>query len=158
MLLSGTSLSNITDKEIVVLLDRHGADHLILASDVASETLRRSKVKKDNPFGYIQAVCKNLEIPDWFIPYHDRAKSNQDKRKSEDEAIAQKKQEEELEESRNMYWGALSDQIRNNYLEAAVAGFDKDLSVSGEAKLAIAKLLAWDDIPREQQKSCCVSY
>ena len=72
MLLSGTSLSGITDLEIQALSARHGSEQLIKAADIAAETWRREREEIRNPGGYLNALCGALVVPSWYLPPEER--------------------------------------------------------------------------------------
>ncbi len=60
LLLSGTSLGEISEKELGGLAKRHGSELLLQAADVAAETWRRHPEDKHNPGGYLHALCASL--------------------------------------------------------------------------------------------------
>lgn len=149
LLLSGTPLSKITDRELQGLVKRHGLERLAQAADVAAETWRRDREERHNPGGYLQSLCSSLMMPEWYIPFPERkalAEALQ-RRKGEVEAeqASQKAREEAQIAARNAVWESLSEEEREEYRSAALAGLPAGIAPA-MAVTAMAKLLAWEAV------------
>jgi predicted phage replisome organizer len=149
LLLSGTPLSKITDKELRGLAKRHSPDRLAQAADVAAETWRRDREERHNPGGYLQSLCSSLVMPEWYVPFPERkalAEALQ-RRKEEVEAeqAMQKAQEEAQIAARHALWESLSEEQREEYRSAALAGLPVGIAPA-MAVAAMAKLLAWEAV------------
>jgi predicted phage replisome organizer len=147
LLLAGTPLSKISDLELQGFEKRYGPDRLLQAADIAAETWRRSREEIHNPGGYFQSLCTFLVVPDWYVPFSERtalAEASQ-RRKGEVEAelAAQKAQEEAEIAARNELWESLSEEQREVYRSAALAGLPAGIAPT-MAVTAMAKLLAWE--------------
>ena len=149
LLLSGTPLSKVTDPELDVLVKRHGPERLLQAADIAAETWRRSREEKHNPGGYLHSLCSSLVVPGWYIPFAERKAqeqaAQQRKAAAEEEKAAVKAQEEAQDSARNALWESLSEEQREEFRSAAIAGLPADLAPS-MAVTAMAKLLAGESI------------
>ena len=77
LLLSQTPLANISDQELGALLQRHGAERMRLAADVAAQTWQRDRAEIRNPGGYLNRLCETLVVPDWYVPQPERQKREQ---------------------------------------------------------------------------------
>jgi len=74
LILSGTPLEEISDEKLEVLVKRHGPEQLLLTADVAAEIWRRNPEDRYNPGGYLHTLCASLDLPDWYVPFEERAK------------------------------------------------------------------------------------
>jgi hypothetical protein len=149
MLLSGTPLSKVTDKELLGLDRRHGFDRLERAADIAAETWRRSREEMHNPGGYLQSLCTFLIVPDWYVPFEKRKELGEALRRRELEAASekarQKAQEEEQIAAMNAVWDSLTEDRRTRYRTMALESMPRDITPPA-AVMAIAKLLAWKEL------------
>lgn len=68
LLLSGTPLSKISEKEMRVLIKRHGGDKVKLTADIAAAAWRLEHTEIRNPGGYLQSLCVDLVIPEGYEP------------------------------------------------------------------------------------------
>lgn len=126
---------------------RHGLDQLAQAADVAAETWRRDREERHNPGGYLQSLCSSLVVPEWYVPFPERKALTEalQRRKGEVEAeqATLKAQEEAQIEARNAVWESLSEEQREEYRSAALAGLPAGIAPA-MAVTAMAKLLAWE--------------
>ena len=149
LLLSGTPLSEISDKELNVLTKRHGIERLLEVCDIAAETWRRDRKEIRNPGGYIQTLCESHVVPEWYRSVAERnAKLTAvaERKLSETRRMEEQKAAEEREaEEQESYWISLSLEDRIKYRDEAKASspFFQDLE---DAHLeAIAKLNVWEN-------------
>ena len=159
LLLSGTPLSKISDQELQGLAKRHGSDRLLDAADVAAETWRRNREEMHNPGGYLHSLCSSLVVPDWYLPFSERAAQAEaaKRRKAEAEAeqAALKAEEEAQTARRNELWESLSEEQRDEYRSAALSGLPAGI-VPSMGITAMAKLLAWEAVHSSNDVvSCC---
>ena len=147
-LLSGTPFPVVSDNELIVLIKRHGSKSVIEAADVAAETWRRERKEIRNPGGYLQALCEDLVIPEWYEPPHVRAaksKAAAERKRAENDK-QEKLSEAEAQESieRDDYWHSLSEEDRQKHRDdfRASAPFMQDLK--DDFLDGIAKLTAWE--------------
>ena len=132
------------------LAKRHGSELLLQAADVAAETWRRHPEDKHNPGGYLHALCASLVIPDWYVPFEERARTNEEplrRRKAvEAEHSAMKLKEEERNGARDVLWNSLSDQQRRGISGPGWRYVGQRISVVAEDIVMImAKSLAWEE-------------
>lgn len=151
LLLYGTGLIKISESELQDLSKRHGIEHLASAADVAAETWRRKPKGIPNPGGYLQSLCINLVMPEWYISLKDRLSqartSQESKAVSEAEKRSLTAQEEMQSKLRNSIWDALSEGQRKMYREEVLCGMQSDMPVDilpDISVTAMAKLLAWE--------------
>lgn len=148
VLLSGTPLSKISEKELRVLIKRHGCETVVQAADIAAETWRREHQEIRNPGGYLQAFCVDLIVPEWYEPHEVRnARSEEvaERRRIEARKMEVQLAEEEREaQERDDYWCSLSEEDRQKYREdfRATAPFLQDLK--DDFLDGLAKLNTWD--------------
>lgn len=149
LLLSGTPLSKISDQELQGLAKRHGSERLLDAVDVAAETWRRSREEMHNPGGYLHSLCSSLMVPDWYVPFSERAAqaeaAQERKARVEVEQAALNAEEEAQTARRNELWEALSEEQRDEYRSAVLAGLPAGI-VPSMGIAAMAKLLAWEAV------------
>ncbi|QSV44965.1 hypothetical protein [Geobacter benzoatilyticus] len=147
VLLSGTPLSKISEKELRVLIKRHGNVRVMQAADIAAETWRREGTEIRNPGGYLQALCDDLMIPEWYEPPHVRAAKSEaatERKRAEDEKQAElKKAEAQESKERDEYWHSLPEEVQMKFIED-----EKNSSPIGEfipeiGVVALAKSKAW---------------
>jgi hypothetical protein len=149
LLLSGTPLSKISDKELNILLKRHGCERVKLVADITSETWRRERKEIRNPGGYLQALCESLVVPEWYEPPHVRAAKSEaaaERKCAEEEKQAElKKAEVQVSKERDDYWHSLSKEDRQKHRDEfrATAPFLQDLK--DDFLDGFAKLTAWDN-------------
>ncbi len=147
LLLSGTPLAKIKDKELDVLVNRHGHERLQLAVDIAAETWRRCREDKQNPGGYLHSLCAALVVPDWYLPHAERialAESSQRHKSGFEAEQAELKAREEVQvAAMNTLWESLSEEKREEYCSAAREGLPTGIAPS-IAITAMAKLRAWE--------------
>ena len=148
LLLSGTPLSKISEKELRVLIKRHGGKRVIEATDVAAETWRREHKEIRNPGGYLQALCEDLVVQEWYEPLHvraDKAEAAAERKRTEHEKKAELEEAEAREsKERDDYWHSLSEEDRQKHRDdfRASAPFMQDLK--DDFLDGLAKLTAWD--------------
>jgi len=148
LLLSGTPLSKISEKEVRVLIKRHGSERVMQAADIAAEKWRRERKEIKNPGGYLQTFCVDLIVPEWYEPLHVRAAKSEaaaKRKRTEDEKQAELKKAEAQESiERDDYWHSLSEEDRQKHREdfRATAPFLQDLK--DDFLDGLAKLTAWE--------------
>lgn len=148
LLLSGTPLSKISEKELRVLIKRHGGKRVIEAADVAAETWRRELKEIRKPGGYLQAFCVDLIVTEWYEPPHIRAAKSEAaaerKRAENDRQEELNKAEAQESIERDDYWHSLSEEDRQKHRDdfRASAPFMQD--IKDDFLDGLAKLIAWD--------------
>ena len=148
LLLSGTPLSKISEKELNLLIKRHGRNKVIQAADFAAEKWRREHNEIENPGGYLQTLCKNLVVSAWYVPHEVRnARSEEAAERKRSDALKMEEQlaEEKREaEERDDYWCSLSEEDRQKHRDdfRASAPFLQDLK--DDFLDGLAKLNAWE--------------
>ena len=154
LLLSGTSLGEISEKELGSLAKRHGSELLLQAADVAAETWRRHPEDKHNPGGYLHALCASLVIHDWYVPFEERARRNEESLRRRKAVKAEhsdmKLKEEEKNAAMDVLWNSLSDQQREGYRDQVGESLPKNIVVAEDIVMIMAKSLAW-----EEAQACC---
>jgi len=149
LLLSGAPLSKISDKELNILLKRHGSESVKLAADIAAETWRRDRKEIRNPGGYLQALCESIVVPEWYEPpdvRNSRSEAAAERKRSEARKMEEQLAEEEREaQERDDYWLSLSDEERQKYRNKARESSPLFIDLNGSPLNAIAKLIAWDN-------------
>jgi|GEM_PF-1652873 len=149
LLLSDTPLMKISERELVALEKRHGTDRLVQAADVAAETWRRNREEKRNPGGYLNTLCASLVVPNWYVPYTERAKNIEDsKRRKEAIAAGQKAaeaSEQEKVKAQNDLWESLSETQREQYRMRALKGLPVGVEPANDIQVILASSLAWED-------------
>lgn len=147
LLLAGTPLDAVADRELQALVRRHGRELLQLAADVAAETWRRDRGEIGNPGGYLQSLCSSLVIPGWYEPAAERQAKAMDLREKKrgDQQALQKEKEEADQQARRRedYWRSLTAEERNRLL-ALVKSAYPNLPLPAVAITATAKALAWE--------------
>lgn len=147
LLLSGTPLSKISEKELEIFIKRHGSERVMQAADIAAETWRREHSEIRNPGGYLQAFCEDLIIPEWYEPPHVRAAKSEAaaerKRAENDKQEELKKAEAQESKERDDYWHSLTEEDQQKFIEE-----EKKSSPIGEfipeiGVVALAKSKAW---------------
>jgi predicted phage replisome organizer len=141
-LFSGTPFTKVSKRELKSLEKRHGPDRLLLAADVAAETWRRDHEERHNPGGYLNSLCCSLVLPDWYVPFEERFKWDQEKKVREVEASSKDEQKTIALEA---LWASLSDEAREKYVEKASADLPKVIRASPEVIMILAKSLAWEE-------------
>lgn len=118
------------------------------AADIAAETWRREHKEIRNPGGYLQALCEDLIIPEWYEPMHVRA--------AKSEAAAERKRaearrkeehlatEERESQERENHWFSLSVEDRQKYRDEARESSAIFQDLKDEHLDGIAKLNAWE--------------
>ena len=148
LLLSGTPLSKISEKELKILIKRHVSERVIQAADFAAEKWRRERKEIKNPGGYLQTFCEDLVVPEWYEPPEVRnAKSEEVAERKRTEAWQMEEQladEEREAQERDDYWCSLSEEERQKHRDdfRATAPFMQDLE--DDFLDGLAKLTAWD--------------
>lgn len=144
LLLSGTPLSKISEKELKILIKRHVSERVIQAADFAAEKWRRERKEIKNPGGYLQTFCEDLVVPEWYEPPEVRnAKSEEvaERKRTEARQMEEQLADEEREaQERDDYWCSLSEEERQKHRDdfRATAPFMQDLEddfLDGLAKL-----------------------
>ena len=148
LLLSQTVLSHISDQELGALLQRHGPERMHLAADVAAETWRRDRGEIRNPGGYLNALCENLVLPDWYVSCADREKRAQEtRRRQEMQAAGQAAHQvaEEVEnKARDQLWQSLTEEQREQFCAVAQEDCPVGTQASGDVVVILAKMKAWE--------------
>ena len=148
LLLSETPLANISDQELGVLLQRHSAERMLLAADVAAQTWRRDHAEIRNPGGYLNRLCETLVVPEWYVPLEERHRQEQAaKRRCEMQTAEQaaRKAAEEIEnKARDRLWQSLSEEERLPFCAAARRECPAGVETSEEVVVILAKLKAWE--------------
>ena len=148
LLLSGTPLSIISEKNLKILIKRHGSERVIQAADFAAEKWRRERKEIKNPGGYLQTFCEDLVVPEWYEPPEVRnAKSEEvaERKRTEARQMEEQLADEEREAlERDDYWCSLSEEERQKHRDdfRATAPFMQDLE--DDFLDGLAKLTAWD--------------
>lgn len=148
LLLSGTPLSKISEKELEIFIKRHGSERVMQAADIAAETWRREHSEIRNPGGYLQAFCEDLIIPKWYEPPHVRAAKSEaagerkraEARRKEEQLAAEEREARE----RNNHWLSLSMEDRQKYRDEARESSPLFQDLKDEHLDGIAKLNAWE--------------
>jgi len=148
LLLSETPLANISDQELGVLLQRHSAERMLLAADVAAQTWRRDRTEIRNPGGYLNRLCETLVVPEWYVPLEERYRQEQAaKRRCEMQTAEQAARQaaEEIEnKARDRLWQSLSEEERQPFCAAARRECPAGVETSEEVVVILAKLKAWE--------------
>jgi len=132
-----TPLDKISDRELLALGDKHGADRLAMACQIAAETWRRNKKEIRSPGGYLNVLCVSIKIPDWFTP---ASSIIEDSRRTTDGQQARSKLQK--------LWESLSDQQQQNYLLKAKHSIPESIRQSPLQPAmmdAIAREIAWNE-------------
>ena len=149
LLLRETPLSQVSDQDLHGLEQRHGIERLLQAADIAAETWRRNREDKQNPGGYLNALCTSLNIPDWYVPFSERLAQAKEslhrKEEIEAERIALKAQEKTLAVAKNALWDSLSDEQREEYRTKVKADLPACIEPSPSVTEITAKCLAWQE-------------
>ena len=147
LLLSGTPLSKISEKELMVLIKRHGNERVMQAADIAAEKWRRERKEIKNPGGYLQAFCVDLIVPEWYEPPDVRtanAEAAAERKRAEDDKQEElKKAEVQESKERDDYWHSLPEEDQKKFIEdeknsSPIGKFIPEIGV-----LALAKSKAW---------------
>ena len=147
-LLSGTPFSVVSDNELVVLIKRHGTEWVMQASDIAAETWRREHKEIRNPGGYLQALCEDLVVPEWYEPPRVRAAKSE--AAAERKRVEARRKEEHLAaeeretQARDSHWISLSVENRQKYRDEARESSPLFQDLKDEHLDGIAKLNAWE--------------
>ena len=148
LLLSETPLANISDQEVGVLLQRHSAERMLLAADVAAQTWRRDHAEIRNPGGYLNRLCETRVVPEWYVPLEERHRQEQAaKRRCEMQTAEQAARQvaEEIEnKARDQLWQTLSEEERQPFCAAARRECPAGVETSEEVVVILAKLKAWE--------------
>ena len=149
LLLSGTPLGVISELELEGLAKRHGLEQLSQAADVAAEIWRRNPEDRHNPGGYLHSLCVSLVIPAWYVPFEQRTmrkeESQRRKKITKAEQSAMERKQEENNAAMDIFWNSLSDQQCKGYQDKVGANLPKNIMVSEEIILVMAKSLAWQE-------------
>jgi hypothetical protein len=147
LLLAGTPLDVVADRELLALARRHGQELLELAADVAAETWRRDRGEIGNPGGYLHSLCSSLVLPGWYEPAAERqAKAMAIREKKRAAQQAQQKNKEETDQQarqREDYWRSLTTVERNRFMTLVTSAYP-NLQLPAIAITATAKTLAWE--------------
>jgi len=148
LLLRGTPLDAVADRELQALTGRHGLERLAQAADIAAETWRRDRGEIGNPGGYLQSLCSSLVVPVWYeLPAKRRARELAARQKKADDLRALEVERQEAEEEvqvREAYWSSLSTADREEYLAAVKAATHHSFQLPEVAVVATAKSMAWE--------------
>lgn len=147
-LLSGTPFSVVSDNELVVLIKRHNSERVMQAADIAAESCKREHKEIRNPGGYLQALCEDLVVPQWYELPHVRS-ANAEATAERKRAEARRKEEqlaaEEREaQERDSHWISLSVEDRQKYRDEARESSPLFQDLKDEHLDGIAKLNAWE--------------
>ena len=147
LLLAATPLSKISEKELRVLIKRHGSERVMQAADIAAETWRREHMEIRNPGGYLQAFCVNLIIPEWYEPPHVRAAkaeaAAERKRAEIDKQEELKKAEAQKSKECDNYWHSLSKEDQEKFMEEEKNSSPIGKFIPEVGVVALAKSKAW---------------
>jgi len=148
LLLRGTPLDAVSDRELQALSGRHGLEQLSQAADIAAETWRRDRGEIGNPGGYLQSLCSSLVVPAWYeLQAKRRARELAARQKKADDLRAlevERQQAEKEVQVREAYWSSLSTADREEYLAAVKATTHHSFQLPEVAVVATAKSLAWE--------------
>jgi hypothetical protein len=148
LLLSGTPLKKISEKELKILAKRHGKDRVIQAADIAAEKSRRMRKEIKNPGGYLQTLCEDLVLPEWYEPPHVRtAKSEaaaERKRAENDKHEKLKEAEAQESKKRDDYWHSLSEDDQKIFIENEKNSSPLSKLIPEIGVVALAKSRAWE--------------
>ncbi|MBU0944716.1 MAG: phage replisome organizer N-terminal domain-containing protein [Proteobacteria bacterium] len=149
LLLSGTPLGKISEQDLEGLAKRHGPERLSQAADVAAEIWRRNPEDRHNPGGYLHSMCVSLVKPAWYVPFEQRtrraAESQRRKKITQAEQSAMRRKQEENDAAMDSLWNSLSDQQCQEYQDKVGANLPKNIVVSEEIILVMAKSIAWQE-------------
>jgi predicted phage replisome organizer len=148
-LLSGTPLGKISEQELEGLAKKHGPERLSQAADVAAEIWRRNPENRNNPGGYLHSMCVSLVIPAWYVPFEQRTRraveSQRRKKITKAEQSAMERKQEENNAAMDSWWNSLSEQQCRQYQDKVGADLPKNIVVSEEIILVMAKSIAWQE-------------
>ena len=147
-LLSGTPFSVVSGNELVVLIKRHGSERVMQAADIAAESWRLEHTAIRNLGGYLQALCDDLVVPEWYEPPHVRAakteaaaeRKRSETRRKEEHLAAEEREAQE----RDSHWISLSVEDRQKYRDEARESSPLFQDLKDEHLDGIAKLNAWE--------------
>ena len=149
LLLSDTPLVRISDRELLGLEKRHGSERLLQAADIAAETWRRNRDDKHNPGGYLNTLCASMVVPDWYVPWVERAKiakdANRRKKSIAAEQAAIEERERKETRARDELWASLSAEQREKYQMKALAGLPPGLEPPQNIMEILARAVAWEE-------------
>lgn len=148
LLLSGTPLSKITDKELKILIKRHGSGQVKLAADIAAETWRRDRTEIRNPGGYLQALSESLVVPECYKPPHVRAAESEaaaERKRAQSRKLTEEQEaEERAAQERDDYWHSLTEEDRQIFRDEFRKSSSLYKDLNGRFLDGSAKLLAWE--------------
>jgi predicted phage replisome organizer len=148
LLLCGTPLDAVSDRELQALAGRHGLEQLTQVADIAAETWRRDRGEIGNPGGYLQSLCSSLVVPAWYEPpakRQARVLAARQKKVDDLRALEVERQDAEKEvQVREAYWSSLSTADREEYLATVKAATHHSFQLPEVAVVATAKTLAWE--------------
>jgi predicted phage replisome organizer len=149
LMLSGTPLEEISDDKLEVLVKRHGPEQLLLTADVAAETWRRNPEYRYNPGGYLHTLCASLDLPDWYVPFEERARRAEEslhrKKAVEADQSAMGHKEEEKNAAMDVLWNSLSNKQRKGYQDQVCKSLPRNIVVAEDIVMIMAKSLAWEE-------------
>ncbi len=149
VLLSGSPFSKISENDLSILIKRHGTERLMQAADIAAESWRREKKDIRNPGGYLQTLCEDLVVPEWYEPQHVRAvkaEAAAERKHAEDQRqIEEQVAEEQKAQERDDYWHSLSEEARQNFIDDIKVSSPFGQCIPEEGAVALARLTAWDN-------------
>ncbi len=149
LLLSDTPFSVVSDNELIVLIKRHSSERVMQAADIAAVSWQREHKEIRNHGGYLQALCEDLVVPEWYEPPHVRAakseaatekKQAQNQRQIEEQVAKEQKAQE-----RDDYWHSLSREARQKFIDDIKGSSPFGQCIPEEGVVAIARLTAWDN-------------
>mgnify|MGYP000950569296 CR=1 FL=1 len=147
--LSGTQLLKISDKELKILIKRHGNERVIQAADIAAETWRRERKEIKNTGGYLHTLCEDLVVPEWYEPpdvRNAKSEASTERKRSEARKMEEQLAKEEREaQERDNYWLSLSEEEQQKYRDKARESSPLFIDLNGSPLNAIAKMAAWDN-------------
>ena len=149
MLFSGTPFSKISEKDLCILVKRHGPESVMQAADIAAESWRREHKKIRNPGGYLQALCEDLVVPEWYEPPHVRAAKSEaaaEKKHAQNQRLIEERvAEEQKAQERDDYWHSLSGEARQKFIDDIKVSSPFGQCIPEEGAVALARLTAWDN-------------
>ena len=125
-LISETPFEKISERDLLGLKNRHGAERLLTAADLAVQAWRRNPKERRNPAGYLNSLCVSLIIPEWYIPFRERQQLAEKKKFliEEQESAAKERLDREREKQAVIddRWMKLPEEKRDEYIEKVRSG------------------------------------
>lgn len=147
-LLFDTPFSVVPDNELIVLIKHHSSERVMQAADIAAVSWQREHKEIRNPGGYLQALCEDLVVPEWYEPPHVRTakseavaeKKHAQNQRQIEEQVAEEQKAQELDD----YWHSLSGEARQKFIDDIKVSSPFGQCIPEEGAVALARLTAWD--------------